>query len=707
MAFFQFESEWVIDGIKRYRKYGSISAVGVNSDNIFQDILSGGNTIEFDSRIWWDTDTTQPNATYKHDSIGGNPSLIVNGSLQPTNLARFENRGAGSDYLPFFILNHRTTFNFNDFGFNQSEAVNIGGAQVVNNGCLWGFYKHSNGDWTSAEIVQLYTEDKPDGIPTTFSHTGTGWDQQLPAEQEFSCTFNSPIIVLDNFDDMVTIIEGLQGGNPIEDYTDLILNWGEAPEEEEEDDGTHEGYFIKNSYKAVNESHVNREVRWFSEVTRLALYLDKSKDDKAVTATLVGNGKCKYTSAINWTEHAVEADASPWTEFKYNTGFFSDKYYRVTTFATNIPIFKTREEADIYVDTGTGLENNINDLVDTPTVGDIETNTDLSASTMYNEFMKFYILDSSAMRSLYGVLNNTDNYEALKEGTQLIGDYALNALSSLMYMPVNPTLFTTTGQSDIHLGSFNTHVNAPFIGTHKTPVHLGSASVAGPYRDWRDYDITMFMHLPYIGIKQLDTSKYMNRTLTVKFAADMFTGKCEAFLFADGILIDTFPGMLGTPLPISGVNSQEYANNVTGAVRNLIGSTEGTLMDAGAMTANAFEGGGSMGDVAGLAMNVYENKMAGASLVQSVGSVPRFSTGSVGDVIAQLEPQYMYMIFAQPLYQVPANERSIIGLPSNKSGIVGHFSGFLKCSSIKLDVPVATIDEVHEIEQMLASGIYC
>lgn len=717
MSDYSFESKWIVTkNSNRYEKNGTIQCNGIDLESL--NGMEKYPNMEFRSRSSWrmySPGFDTPYENYPHDSIGSDPSLIINGSRQPSTHLQSDYGGVETMIAPVWILNHEfdsnLTFGSTPLNLNQThERIRSSESGCRSdkdpNGILT-IAKYGIFGWSTSNNIRFITDEK---VVSSDYIIGGGYNGNVYQKLEYSLIVDSPIIIVQDRDALLSILRGLNEGKGIEELTEFILNWGtppEPPEPEPEDDGTHNGYFVKNTYKIGENPKQNKEVRWFSSVKRLAFWVDKSYNGSGVLATLSGNGKCKYTTAYSWTDHAQESDESPWTEFPFRTGYFEDGVYiRVSTFSTNIPIFKNKDLADVYIETGGNIDDALNlDQVKDLEIGTTETETTLSGSVMVSDFSKFYICDRSTMRSLMGVLNNTANYEDIKNGTQLLGDYALNCISSLMFFPIAPELFTSNNMSSsINLGTYNTNVNALLMGTHHEPIQVATVEIMPTYNDWRDYQIQIFLYLPYVGMKPLETPKYMGKSLSIKFAMDCFTGKCEYLLFANALLVDVFPGVIGTPLPISGVNSQEYISNVTGAVRDLVSNTENTMIGGfNAVTGGSVGVGGTFDALTGAK---YGTEMAGSTLVNATGNVPRFSTGSIGDVISQLEPQYFYMITSQTEFSIPENENTICGLPSNKSGIVGHFDGFLKCSEVKLNIPTATSDEIKEIENLLYTGVY-
>ena len=111
---------------------------------------------------------------------------------------------------------------------------------------------------------------------------------------------------------------------------------------------------------------------------------------------------------------------------------------------------------------------------------------------------------------------------------------------------------------------------------------------------------------------------------------------------------------------------------------------------------------------------------AGAAVGQSVGKAtalwtgykvastkpPLFSKGGYSSEVGANMPQYCFLVFMYNDVVIPENELMLFGKPSEKSGNIGNFSGFLSVNYVKLQVPTATETEKNEILSLLNSGIY-
>jgi adenosylcobinamide amidohydrolase len=253
-------------------------------------------------------------------------------------------------------------------------------------------------------------------------------------------------------------------------------------------------------------------------------------------------------------------------------------------------------------------------------------------------------------------------------------------------------------------------------------INCGSAQFDAPYDDFRDYEpfCKLGVLLPYIGFKELLISKYINKTVSLKYAVDVTTGACTAYLYANGVIMDSFDGTMGVQRPITAVNQQEQ---VSAVINGILGTatqaaktigTAGTTAVAGATLAGAssvaeaapqaakFAGGQSQ--IGGGAINTI---LSGYSTLQAAIDSPISTRGAYSGVLGEFGNQYPYFIFAWLKTSKPANEIETIGLPSNAGGAVGSFGGFLQCAAFNLANGFSGTDtEAEEIYSIMRSGVY-
>lgn len=291
----------------------------------------------------------------------------------------------------------------------------------------------------------------------------------------------------------------------------------------------------------------------------------------------------------------------------------------------------------------------------------------------------------------YKMFTNDDSqWDLIEKGLRMYGGNPIDSVIDLAFYPFNVTNICNVGPlDDIKLGGWNTGVSGRFISSSNKTLKMGSMYIDKTFKNFKDfYTQTAQIWLPYIGLKQLDIKRFMGKTLSVEYAVDLFTHSCTAYLFADDIMVDYYNGTMGVTLPLTATNFSAYATKMIELTAS---------MGAGVIGAAVGGGVGAVG-------------LAGAlPQVASITNINNYreTKGSVTSFIGAFSPQYVYLLFEQ-LESVDDEEsiRNLRGLPSNSSGSISSFSGFLSVSNVNLVCGGATETEKQEILSYLNNGIY-
>ena len=507
------------------------------------------------------------------------------------------------------------------------------------------------------------------------------------------------------------------------------------------EDTNHE-YFIKNAiYKNGSlYRYSDYKFKTTSAGGGHKLYLLASNDTIGYDLILHGQHDSTITEILSRNRHdpanAYAPTPSAETEYlRHDQSTVGGDTYKASFFSTNIYIFSNQAAADDYVNSGDTsgainkeAVNRANDSIVDGHIGDVVSQTDNGSSGISFAYGgQIYALSSVNLAAFFtNVLFSTDTSikDAILEGTQLFGANQINAINGVMYLPI----------SDISDIASVSSVNKCFIGTYEAPItaqrvvandkmiNCGSAQFDETYGDFRDYEpfCKLGVLLPYIGFKELSISKYINKTVSLKYAVDVTTGACTAYLYANGVIMDSFDGTMGVQRPITAVNQQAQ---VSAVINGILGTatqaaktigTAGTTAVAGATLAGAssvaeaapqaakFAGGQSQ--IGGGAINTI---LSGYSTLNAAIDSPISTRGAYSGVLGEFGNQYPYFIFAWLKTSKPANEIETIGLPSNAGGAVGTFGGFLQCAAFNLANGFGGTDtEAEEIYSIMRNGVY-
>lgn len=263
----------------------------------------------------------------------------------------------------------------------------------------------------------------------------------------------------------------------------------------------------------------------------------------------------------------------------------------------------------------------------------------------------------------------------------------MEALISVQIVPYSPPQSDTL--SNVYMSWIDTGVQMYPLTNQFLEIDCGTLTVSEFWGSFLDYppntEISIF--LPYIGLKSLSVQDVMDRTIELRYHIDCLTGTCLAMLKCSGNGLNSvlyqWSGNCNQQIPISARDfSSVYSSSINAVA------------------------------LAGMAL-ATGTKAAGKALIAatSVGAALNTDThvrqgGSIGGCASYLGIQKPYIIICRPLDSTPTDFNEQTGRPSNLTGTVGNFSGYLECTYCHLENLVATDAEKREIESLLKSGIF-
>ena len=131
---------------------------------------------------------------------------------------------------------------------------------------------------------------------------------------------------------------------------------------------------------------------------------------------------------------------------------------------------------------------------------------------------------------------------------------------SILSIPLD---IETIDTKNIILNSIDTGITSDYINNNIIMLDMGIVDIQGFYNNSLDFTHTEIeIYLAFIGIEKLDISKYMNKTVNLKYKIDLFTGDCLAMLIVDNIIIDSFNGNIAIEIPyITNSDKTKNVNN--------------------------------------------------------------------------------------------------------------------------------------------------
>lgn len=379
---------------------------------------------------------------------------------------------------------------------------------------------------------------------------------------------------------------------------------------------------------------------------------------------------------------------------------------------------------------------------DNPT-GEEDSETEFGEVYTRGFFSQQYIVSAGALSALAQDLFDTSTsfWEAISAGLRMYGDNPIEAVMGLSFWPLDlSSIFSVTSANKIWFGGYGWDVTGGSASRINYPngyKTLGSVAIRRTFRNWRDYApyTRLYVSLPYIGVYELDLTRYYDKNVEVRYFFDTRTNGCMACLIADGHLMDYFNGQMGVTMPITLTDYAGYANSqiatllgagalaavaATGIGAAVAGAGSAALGLAGtAVGSSGLAGAAAAAGAAGAAGGAVGIGLGGAAVAgTALGAKTAYglsqnninkhnvTKGGSSSMINEYLPQYVEFIFEIQEDCAPDNYGQQYGYPSMKSGSVGSFQGFLKCQSVKLDCGVATENEKNQIKAMLLNGIY-
>ena len=240
--------------------------------------------------------------------------------------------------------------------------------------------------------------------------------------------------------------------------------------------------------------------------------------------------------------------------------------------------------------------------------------------------------------------------------------------------------------------------NFPIIATiHHEHIGTYDFEATDTYLDYAPFT-TAYLHLPYVGVLEIDINAIAGGSISVDYLTDAQTGNCAAYITCvdrDGNSEIKYcaTGNCAYTLPMFAIN-QDGA-----AVGKIVGSTLGLGMAA--ITGNP---AAAVTAATGLAGGIFDAATAkrNTQITGSFGGNP----GMISDTACWLE-------IIRPCIVQPANFDPLHGTPSLLSGTIAAYNdygdgyqGFLRVLDIDADGIHATADEIQQIETILKTGIY-
>lgn len=470
----------------------------------------------------------------------------------------------------------------------------------------------------------------------------------------------------------------------------------------------------------------------------------------------------EYSSdGVNWTP----TETFPYEYFlRKRTNELGEFDYALTFSNTYIPVFADETTATSYINGQTDISEatNWNEISGGYPLhngtGDAESSTTFGEVFTRAMFSQLYLCTVDGLYEIsnalfdYDVTTLSGIWEDIKKGLEMYGTDPMQVVQGLRYYPFDlSTIFTnTSSQQYIYFGAYQLTMqnSVKKIIYCNGSLDLGTIYIDRTFDDWRDFEpyTKLSVYLPYVGIFPLDAKKYYNKTVDIKYFIDLRTGACTACLIADGVLLDWFDGIIGTEMPITLTDYSSYAQSQLNIIMRNAGlgiASEGMAGNIAAKgmkatmgyneNANAVEDAALAGNPLGSSLSAQTASSYGkqAMVAAGVGGAALLGTVAVGTgmktafdlmrtgtaahtktrpassaMINQYLPQYAFFRFEILEIDESPYLNALYGRPTNESGLIMNFDGYLECEDVSLICPIATDNERQEIIDLLKAGIY-
>ena len=284
----------------------------------------------------------------------------------------------------------------------------------------------------------------------------------------------------------------------------------------------------------------------------------------------------------------------------------------------------------------------------------------------------------------------TDIFEVLQELVEAVKRSISNPLDYIIGLNIIPSQGLSIGSSKVvRFGFVSSGVSMPQLANQYFTVDCGSLSFdtlcGDTFLDYAPYS-KFSIYLPYIGFKDVDPNDFVGHTIGVVYHGDVVTGGVTAYITKDGSVMYQYSGCCALNVPLSADNW---------------GETIGAAINVATGIVAAASTGGAAG-VAVAAAKGAANVAANPSLLS-----PQVShSGAVSGGAGCMGVQYPFVIREAVNFHSTDGFNKSAGYPAYYYKLLADVTGFTTVIDAHMTgIPMATQDEIQEIESLLESGV--
>lgn len=197
----------------------------------------------------------------------------------------------------------------------------------------------------------------------------------------------------------------------------------------------------------------------------------------------------------------------------------------------------------------------------------IEGSSSIEPVDLANIFAGLYNLTPDELNELSEEYHTVIHFGA-GEGGLIV--HASEFISKLYILPFNVELNVTLDTVPIQMGGKNLVTQAKKLTTSVMKVEVCSIYVPAEYGNIYDYiNTTCYIHLPFTTKKELDIARVIEKTVTVDYNTDLYTGKTTCNIRADEELLESFQLSLAREIPFRAKKEEP----------TIVGTPEGVLIN--------------------------------------------------------------------------------------------------------------------------------
>ena len=439
---------------------------------------------------------------------------------------------------------------------------------------------------------------------------------------------------------------------------------------------------------------------------------------------------CQYsTDGVNY----IDTNNLHWDEFyrqrDRELGTFT---YGVSFVNHTIPRFPNPAKAQGYIDGDVPITDSDNWPDISPNYpilndsGEDDPDTDFGEVYTKSFFTQQYLCTEATVQEISNKLYNIGEggfWEQIKTGIEMFGDNPIESVTNLTYYPLDLSqVFTNTAGAahSIFFGGYELELENSTADKILYPdgdFSCGSVFIARSFKNYRDMPpyTRLWFDLPYCGRYELDPTKYLDKYVEARYFIDTRTGACNCCLITSdsglgGHLADSFNGQIGTQLPVRMTDFTNFANAQIQTLLGNGGQATNTSMSIGQAGAQAGMSGNAIGVVGAVGGAAAMGAVQGAKTVYglAMNNINKFNQTRGGSTAMLNQYLNQSVCFTLEVLEIdiPSDYYDLNGGPSNASGSVGSFSGYLECDQVKLNVKGATENEKNKIRTLLMGGVF-